>query len=64
MLGTPAWCLLAHDDLPQMGCTARRRASTTPLRIETAQEARAEASHAIEAAEDWPATAQRIPPHY
>ncbi len=59
MLGTPAWCSLAHDD-PRKWAALLDAAQHHALRIETAQEARAEASRAIEAAEDWPATAQRI----
>src|SRR6478672_8401152 len=57
--GTPAWC--------ELGSTDRRKwaalldaAQHHVLRVETAQEARAEASRAVAGAADWPAVAREI----
>lgn len=56
LLGTPAWCSLSHDD-PRKWCALLDAAQHWALRLETEQQASAEASHAISAAEDWTAIA-------
>jgi hypothetical protein len=53
MLGTPAWCCLAHDD-PRKWSALLDGAQHWALRLETCQEARAEASRAVSGAVDWP----------
>lgn len=57
--GTAAWCALADGD-PRKLLSVAIDGSHHVLRVETAQEAAAEASKAIAAAEDWPAVARRI----
>jgi Protein of unknown function (DUF2742) len=52
MVGTPAWCALPDDD-PAKWAALLDAAQHWALRVETCQEARAEASHAISAAVDW-----------
>ena len=52
LLGTPAWCALAYDD-PGKILSVLDAGQHHALRIELAQEAAAEASKAISAAEDW-----------
>ena len=56
-LGTPAWCSLTHDD-PRKWCALLDGAQHWALRMETCQEAKCEASHAISAAQDWSAFAR------
>jgi len=57
MLGTPAWCSLAHDD-PRKWAAVLDGAQHHALRLELNQEARAEASRAVSAAADWPKVAR------
>ena len=57
MVGTPTWCAL-HDDDPIKLAAIFDAAQHWALRIETAQEAMAEASHEISGVADWSATAQ------
>ncbi len=52
MVGTPAWCSLAHDD-PRKWAALLDAAQHWALRLETCQEARADASKAVAAAVDW-----------
>lgn len=52
MLGTPAWCSLAHDD-PRKWAALLDGAQHHALRIETAQQARADASRAVSTAVYW-----------
>jgi hypothetical protein len=59
MLGTPAWCSLAHDD-PRKWCSLLDAAQHHALRLELNQEARAEASKAVSGAADWPHIAREI----
>jgi hypothetical protein len=59
MLGTPAWCRLADDD-PRKWAALLDGAQHWALRVDSCQEARAEASRAVSAAADWPAVAQEI----
>jgi Protein of unknown function (DUF2742) len=54
MLGTPAWCSLAHDD-PRKWCALLDGARHWALRLELGQEARCAASHDVSAADDWSA---------
>lgn len=54
MLGTPAWCSLAHDD-PGKWCALLDGAQHWALRVETSQEARCGASRTVSAAADWSA---------
>ena len=59
MVGTPAWCQLPDTDRRKWAAlldAARHWA----LRVETAQQARAEAAKDVAQAEDWGAVAQRI----
>lgn len=58
-LGTPAWCSLAHDD-PRKWAALLDAAQHHALRIELAQEARAEVSKAVAASAEWPKIAQEI----
>ncbi|MGH3628099.1 MAG: DUF2742 domain-containing protein [Mycobacterium sp.] len=62
MLGTPAWCSLTHDD-PRKWCALLDAAQHWALRIETSQEARAEASRAVSGAVDWDAVGRQIRTH-
>lgn len=57
--GTPSWCALAAGD-PRKLLSVAVEGEHHVLRIEAAQEAAAEASKAIAAAEDWPAVARSI----
>ena len=59
MAGTPAWCALADDD-PRKLFALIAASEHHVLRMETAQEARAEASKAIAGAADWRAVAQEL----
>ncbi len=57
--GTPAWCVLADGD-PRKLLAVAVAGEHHALRMEIAQEARAEASKAIAAAVDWPAAAREV----
>lgn len=59
MLGTPAWCNLPDDD-PRKLAAVHDGGQHHALRIETAQEARAEASRAVAGAADWAAISREI----
>jgi hypothetical protein len=52
MLGTPAWCSLAHDD-PRKWAALLDGSRHWALRLEIGQEQRAQASHDISSAADW-----------
>lgn len=58
-LGTPVWCSLIHED-PRKWCALLDGAQHWALRLETCQEARADASRAISGAIDWPALSREI----
>ena len=59
MAGSPEWCAL--DDTDPRKATALFDASQHwALRVETCQQARCDTSHAVSAAEDWPAIANEI----
>lgn len=57
--GTPAWCALADDDHRKLLAVAVAGEHHV-LRIEIAQEARAEASKAVAGAADWSAITRRM----
>ncbi|GFG71849.1 DUF2742 domain-containing protein [Mycolicibacter senuensis] len=57
--GTPRWCALADGDPRKLAALAVGGEHFV-LRCEIAQEAAAEASKAIAAAEDWPVVARLI----
>jgi hypothetical protein len=59
MIGTPAWCELAHDD-PRRLAAIFDAAQHWALRMETSQQAACEASRDIAAAEDWSAIANAM----
>jgi Protein of unknown function (DUF2742) len=59
MLGTPAWCSLAHDD-PRKWAAVLDGGQHHALRLELNQEARADASRAVSQSVDWPALAREI----
>lgn len=59
MAGTPAWCSLAHDD-PAKWAALLDGAQHHALRVETAQQARADASRDVCAAADWSAIADDV----
>ena len=59
MVGTPAWCLLADDD-PVKLAAVLDAAQHWALRIETCQQADADASSDISAAADWSRIANYI----
>ena len=59
MAGTPAWRALADSDPTKLLALAVAGEHWV-LRMETAQEQRAEASKAVAASADWPAVAQEI----
>lgn len=59
MAGTVAWQLLADTD-PAKWAAVLDAAQHHILRVETAQEARAEASHAVSASVDWSQVAREI----
>lgn len=62
MLGTPAWCSLAHDD-PRKWAALLDAAQHWALRVETCQEAECQATRDISAAADWSAIAREIRQH-
>lgn len=57
--GTPAWCALADND-PLKLLSLAAAGEHHVLRVETAQEARAEASRDVAAAADWRAISRDI----
>jgi hypothetical protein len=57
--GTPAWCEISDGDRRKWAALLDF-AQHHALRVETAQEAAAEASHDISAAADWSSIAQHI----
>jgi len=57
--GTPAWCSLTRDD-PRKWAAVLDGGRHHALRMETAQEARAEASRDVSGAADWPKIAREI----
>ncbi|MDI3314488.1 MAG: DUF2742 domain-containing protein [Mycobacterium sp.] len=59
LAGTPGWCALADGD-PRKLLALAVAGEHHVLRMETAQEALAEASKDIAAAADWPAIAAEI----
>lgn len=60
--GTPSWCAMA-DDNPRKLLALAVAGEHHVLRVETAQQARAEASCDVSAAADWPKTANQIRQH-
>ncbi|WP_234788021.1 DUF2742 domain-containing protein [Mycolicibacterium setense] len=60
--GTPAWAALSDND-PRKLLSLAIAGQHHVLRVEIAQEHRAEASREISAAADWSAVAQRIRNH-
>lgn len=59
MCGTPAWCLLP-DDSREKWAALLDFAQHHALRVETGQEAHAQASHAISEAAGWDRIAREI----
>lgn len=59
LAGTPAWLTLADDD-PRKLLALAQAGEHHVLRLDLAQEAAAEASKTIAAAEDWPSVARCI----
>lgn len=59
MAGTPAWCDLEDDD-PRKLAAVLDAGPHHVLRMEIAQEIRADASKAVAAAADWPAISREI----
>lgn len=59
MAGTPIWCELADDD-PRKLAAVLDAAQHHALRMEVAQEARAEASKSVAGAADWPQVANEL----
>ena len=59
MLGTPAWCSLAHDD-PRKWVAVLDGAQHHALRLELNQETLADAAKAVSAEVDWRAVASEI----
>lgn len=59
MVGTPAWCSLAHDN-PRKWAALLDAARHWALRVETCQEAHAGASRAVSRAVDWSALSREI----
>jgi hypothetical protein len=57
--GTPAWCELDDDD-PRKLLALAEFGLHHVVRVEVAQQARADASRAVSAAADWPAVAREI----
>jgi hypothetical protein len=57
--GTPAWCALSDDD-PRKLLALAAAGEHHVLRMETAQQARAEASRAVSAAADWAAVGREL----
>jgi hypothetical protein len=62
MAGTPAWCELP-DDHPQKVAAVYSAAQHWALRVETDQQASAEASRAVAASADWKAIAKAVHKH-
>jgi hypothetical protein len=58
-LGTPAWCSLANDD-PRKWAAVLDGGQHHALRMETAQQAMAEASRDVSAAADWSQVAREV----
>jgi hypothetical protein len=58
-IGTPTWCQLPDDD-PAKLAALLDAAQHWALRVETCQQARADASREISAAADWSAIATEI----
>ncbi|MEZ0355504.1 DUF2742 domain-containing protein [Mycobacterium sp. SA01] len=59
MAGTPVWCGLPDTD-PRKLLALAVAGSHHILRVETAQQQRAEASKAVAGSADWPAVAQEV----
>lgn len=59
MVGTPAWCSLAHGD-PAKWAAILDAAQQWALRVETCQEARCDASRDIAESVDWSRVAREI----
>jgi hypothetical protein len=59
LLGTPAWCSLANDD-PAKWAALLDGAQHWALRLDSLQEASAEASKAVSGAVDWSAISREI----
>lgn len=59
MAGTPAWCRLGDGD-PRKLLAVAAAGEHHVLRVEMAQEARAEASKAVAAATDWSGVAREM----
>jgi hypothetical protein len=59
LLGTPAWCSLAHDD-PRKWASLLDGAQHWALRVDTCQAATAETSRDISAAVNWPDVAREL----
>jgi len=59
MAGTPAWCSLAHDN-PLKWAAVLDAGQHHALRMELAQEARAEAARDIAADDNWTAIARSV----
>lgn len=59
MAGTPEWCALSDDD-PRKLAALLDAARHWALRVDTCQEARAQASRAISAALPWTEMANRL----
>jgi len=57
--GTPAWCALADGD-PRKLLALAVAGEHHVLRVETAQEVRAEASKDVAGAADWPKISSRV----
>lgn len=62
MIGTPAWCLLGDAD-PAKLAAIYDAAQHWALRVESAQEARAEASRDVSGSADWAAVARSARRH-
>jgi hypothetical protein len=59
LLGTPQWCALADYDPAKMAALLDA-GQKWALRLETEQQARADASREVACAVDWPVIAQEI----
>lgn len=59
MAGTPAWCALANDD-PRKWAAVLDAGQHHALRVETNQEARAEAGRAVCGSADWAGIGREI----
>jgi hypothetical protein len=62
LLGSPQWCALADRD-PAKLAAVLDGGQHWALRLETNQQARADASHEVSAAADWSAVAREIKQH-